>query len=72
MLELSNRHNLAVSSMKKRMNGPFIDQKAETSFAEDMVKRLSIKLGGLELPVSSLPVETSRKNNTWKGTCNRA
>ena len=54
MLELSNRHNLAVSSMKKRMNGPFIDQKAETSFAEDMVKRLSIKLGGLELPVSSL------------------
>ena len=54
MLELSNRHNLAVSSMKKRMNGPFIDQKAESSFAEDMVKRLSIKLGGLELPVSSL------------------
>lgn len=54
MLELSNRHNLAISSMKKRMNGPFIDQKAESSFAEDMVKRLSIKLGGLELPVSSL------------------
>ena len=72
MLELSNRHNLAVSSMKKRMNGPFIDQKAESSFAEDMVKRLSIKLGGLELPVSSLSGGNQQKNSTWKGTCNRA
>ena len=54
MLELSNRHNLAVSSMKKRMKGPFIDKKAESSFVEDMVKRLAIKIGNVELPVSSL------------------
>lgn len=54
MLELSNRHNLSVSSMGKRMRGLFIDRKAEDSFSEEMVSRLSIKLGGIELPVSSL------------------
>lgn len=54
MLELSNRHNLAISSMKKRMKGCFIDRRAELSFAEDIKKQLSIKMGGMELPVSSL------------------
>lgn len=54
MLELSSRHNLAVSSMKKRMKGCFIDRKAEQSFGENMRARLSIKMGGLDLPVSSL------------------
>ena len=54
MLELSNRHNLAVSSMKKRMKGCFIDKKAEQAFSESMASKLSIKMGGLDLPVSSL------------------
>ena len=54
MLELSNRHNLSISSMKKRMKGCFIDKKAEQAFSESMVSKLSIKMGGLDLPVSSL------------------
>lgn len=54
MLELSNRHNLAISSMKKRMKGCFIDKKAEQEFGEAMKEKLSIKMGSLELPVSSL------------------
>ena len=54
MLELSNRHNLAISSMKKRMKGCFINKRAEDEFLGQMVKSLSIKIGGLELPVSSL------------------
>ena len=54
MLELSNRHNLAISSMKKRMKGCFIDKKAEQAFSESMASKLSIKMGGLDLPVSSL------------------
>ncbi len=54
MLELSCRHNLAVASMKKRMKGCFIDRKAEEAFGRSMKERLSIKMGGLELPVSSL------------------
>ena len=54
MLELSNRHNLAVSSMKKRMKGCFIDRKAEQAFGEAMTAKLSIKMGGLDQPVSSL------------------
>lgn len=54
MLELSCRHNLSVSSMKKRMKGIFIDKKAEQEFGETMKNRLSIKMGGLDLPVSSL------------------
>jgi ABC-type sugar transport system ATPase subunit len=60
MLELSNRHNLAISSMKKRMKGCFIDRRAEIAFAGDIGKRLSIKMGGIELPVSSLSEGTSR------------
>ena len=54
MLELSNRHNLSISSMKKRMKGCFIDKKAEQAFSESMVSKLSIKMRGLDLPVSSL------------------
>ena len=54
MLELSNRHNLSISSMKKRMKGCFIDKKAEQAFSESMASKLSIKMGGLDLPVSSL------------------
>lgn len=54
MLELSNRHNLSISSMKKRMKGCFIDKKAEQAFSESMVSKLSIKMGELDLPVSSL------------------
>lgn len=54
MLELSCRHNLSVSSMKKRMKGIFIDKKAEQEFGKTMKNRLSIKMGGLDLPVSSL------------------
>lgn len=54
MLELSNRHNLSISSMKKRMKGCFIDKKAEQTFSESMASKLSIKMGGLDLPVSSL------------------
>lgn len=61
MLELSNRHNLSISSMKKRMKGCFIDKKAEQAFSESMVSKLSIKMGGLDLPVSSLSGETSRR-----------
>ena len=61
MLELSNRHNLAISSMKKRMKGCFIDKKAEQAFSESMASKLSIKMGGLDLPVSSLSGETSRR-----------
>ena len=53
MLELSNRHNLSISSMKKRMKGCFIDKKAEQAFSESMASKLSIKMGGLDLPVSS-------------------
>ena len=45
MLELSNRHNLSISSMKKRMKGCFIDKKAEQAFSESMVSKLSIKMG---------------------------
>lgn len=54
MLELSNRYNLSISSMKKRMKGCFIDKKAEQAFSESMASKLSIKMGGLDLPVSSL------------------
>ncbi len=54
MLELSCRHNLAVSSLKKRMKGFFIDRRAERDFTKDMVSRLSIKMENPELPVSSL------------------
>lgn len=54
MLELSNRHNLSVSSLKKRMKGCFIDKKGEQVFARNMSAKLSIKMGGLDLPVSSL------------------
>lgn len=54
MLELSNRHNLSIASLKKRMKGCFIDKKAEQEFSETMAAKLSIKMGGLDLPVSSL------------------
>lgn len=54
MLELSNRHNLAISSMKKRMKGPFIDKAAESDFVKSMIQQLAIKIGDVELPVSSL------------------
>ncbi|MDD3251271.1 MAG: sugar ABC transporter ATP-binding protein [Lachnospiraceae bacterium] len=54
MLELSNRHNLSVSSLKKRMKGFLIDESREKEFAEDMKAKLSIKIGSMELPVSSL------------------
>ena len=40
--------------MKKRMKGCFINKRAEDEFLGQMVKSLSIKIGGLELPVSSL------------------
>lgn len=54
MLELSNRHNLSVSSLRKRLKGFLIDEAKEKRFAEDMKKILSIKIGSMELPVSSL------------------
>lgn len=54
MLDLSNRHNLTVASLKKRMKGIIINRKSENQFCEEMTDRLSIKIGGLELPVSSL------------------
>lgn len=54
MLELSNRHNLSISSMQKRMKACFIDRKAEQAFGKAMTAKLSIKMGSLELPVSSL------------------
>lgn len=61
MLELSNRHNLSISSMKKRMKGCFMDKKAEQAFSESMVSKLSIKMGELTRlhPVSQ--GETSRR-----------
>lgn len=36
------------------MKGCFINKRAEDEFLGQMVKSLSIKIGGLELPVSSL------------------
>lgn len=54
MLELSSRHNLAISSLKKRMKGFLIDELKEKEFAEDTKKKLSIKIGNMELPVASL------------------
>ena len=54
MLELSNRHNLSISSLKKRMKACFIHKKAEQAFGESMKAKLSIKMGSLDLPVSSL------------------
>ena len=36
------------------MKGCFIDKKAEQAFSESMASKLSIKMGGLDLPVSSL------------------
>jgi ribose transport system ATP-binding protein len=54
MLELSIRHNLSISSMGKRVKGIFIDKKKETAYVNDTVKKLSIKIAGMELPVSSL------------------
>lgn len=54
MLDLSNRHNLTVSSMKNRKKGIFINKKQEKEFVENTVKKLSIKTNDVELPVSSL------------------
>lgn len=52
MLEPPDRHNLATSSMKKHMKGRFIDKKVEQASSESMTPKLSIKMGGLGLPVS--------------------
>lgn len=54
MLELSIRHNLAVSSMGKRKKAIFIDAKKERAFAGDMINKLSIKTKQMENPVNSL------------------
>ncbi|MGP1348396.1 MAG: sugar ABC transporter ATP-binding protein [Stomatobaculum sp.] len=54
MLDLSIRHNLSIASLKKRLRGCFIDMKAEKKFGESTAHRLSIKMGGLNLQVSSL------------------
>lgn len=54
MLNLSIRHNMALSSMEKRKNLLFIDARKEREFTGAMVKALSIKAASIEQEVSSL------------------
>ncbi len=55
LLELSIRHNTAISSLGKRMNGGiFIDSRKEKAFVKDTIDKLSIKVGNMEHPVHSL------------------
>ena len=50
MLELSNRHNPGHFQYEKAHERMFHKQKAEQAFSESMASKLSIKMGGLDLP----------------------
>ncbi len=54
MLDLSVRHNAAISSLSKRLKGIFIDLPAEKQFVQQTIDMLSIKAPNMDSPVHTL------------------
>lgn len=54
ILSLSVQQNLALASLNKRQRLGFINQIEESKFVQESVKSLSIKVGSVDQPVSSL------------------
>jgi len=54
LLDLSVKDNLALASLDKRKRRKFIDRKAEKAFAQEMVKRLTIKCANEQIAVKNL------------------
>ena len=54
MLDLSIRHNAAISSLGRRKKGGFIDSRQEKRFVGQTIEKLSIKAADMEHPVHSL------------------
>ena len=70
MLAASIRDNINMMSMDKIKKGFLITPHATTKLAKEQVKMLSIKIGGLNLPVSSLSGGNKQKVAIAKCTAN--
>lgn len=70
MLAASIKDNIALMSMDKIKKGILVTPGAVKNLAEQQVEMLSIKIGGLELPVSSLSGGNKQKVAIAKNTAN--
>ena len=53
-LDMSIKSNMASANLKAVSKGIWLQEKLEKSLADEYVKRLSIKVAGIEYPISSL------------------
>lgn len=53
-LDMSIKSNMASANLKAVSKGIWLQEKLEKSLADEYVKRLSIKIAGIEYPISSL------------------
>lgn len=70
MMAASIKDNIALMSFDKVKKGIFITPKSVRNLAEEQVEMLSIKIGGLQLPVSSLSGGNKQKVAIAKCTAN--
>jgi ribose transport system ATP-binding protein len=70
MMASSIKHNIVMMSLNKLKKGIFITPPSENKLSMEQVESLSIKMGGLSLPVSSLSGGNKQKVSIAKCTAN--